>query len=92
MWPRARTFGNSERLTGQRWQVEFVSANPTGPIHYGGARNAVLGDTLANVLAGRRLRSVEREYYVNDGGSQFKFFIETLYALHAALWPGCPAA
>lgn len=78
-------FGNSDRLAGQRWQVEFVSANPTGPIHYGGARNAVLGDALAGVLQAAGA-SVEREYYVNDGGSQFKFFIETLYARYMQLF------
>ncbi len=78
-------FGNSERLSGQRWQVEFVSANPTGPVHYGGARNAVLGDVLASVLQAAGAE-VQREYYVNDGGSQFKFFIETLYARYMQLF------
>ncbi len=78
-------FGNSERLAGQRWQVEFVSANPTGPIHYGGARNAVLGDVLAGVLQAAGA-TVEREYYVNDGGSQFMHFIETLYARYMQLF------
>jgi len=78
-------FGNSDRLAGQRWQVEFVSANPTGPIHYGGARNAALGDALAGVLQAAGA-SVEREYYVNDGGSQFNFFIETLYARYMQLF------
>lgn len=72
-------FANSSRGAGQRWQVEFVSANPTGPIHYGGARNAVLGDALCNVLQASGYE-VQREYYVNDGGSQFQWFAETLYA------------
>ena len=72
-------FGNSVRGAGQRWQVEFVSANPTGPIHYGGARNAVLGDAISNVLQAAGFE-VQREYYVNDGGSQFQWFAETLYA------------
>jgi arginyl-tRNA synthetase len=44
------TLGSIDRGVGQRWQVEFVSANPTGPLHYGGARNAMLGDALASVL------------------------------------------
>jgi arginyl-tRNA synthetase len=72
-------FGDIDRGRGQRWQVEFVSANPTGPIHYGGARNAVLGDAMANVLEAAGYE-VQREYYVNDAGTQFQYFAETLYA------------
>ncbi len=75
-------FGNINRGQGQYWQVEFVSANPTGPIHYGGARNAVLGDTLSNVLEAAGYR-VQREFYVNDRGTQFEAFIATLYARYA---------
>jgi arginyl-tRNA synthetase len=75
-------YGNLERGQGQRWQVEFVSANPTGPIHYGGARNAVLGDSIANVLAAAGY-TVQREFYVNDRGNQFEAFIATLYARYA---------
>ncbi|MCB0046728.1 MAG: arginine--tRNA ligase [Caldilineaceae bacterium] len=77
-------FGTIDQGAGQRWQVEHVSANPTGPIHYGGARNAVLGDTLANVLEAAGYE-VQREFYVNDGGTQFRLFIETLYARYAQL-------
>lgn len=77
-------FGNSERGRGQRWQVEYVSANPTGPIHYGGARNAVLGDTMANVLEAAGY-TVQREFYVNDAGTQFQLFAETLYARYLQL-------
>ncbi len=72
-------FGDLDRGRGQRWQVEFVSANPTGPIHYGGARNAVLGDAMANILAAAGY-AVQREFYVNDAGTQFQLFAETLYA------------
>jgi arginyl-tRNA synthetase len=71
--------GNFDRGKGQRWQVEYVSANPTGPVHYGGARNGVLGDSLANVLEAAGY-SVQREYYINDGGNQFSHFAATLYA------------
>ncbi|MBW7881173.1 MAG: arginine--tRNA ligase [Caldilineaceae bacterium] len=78
-------FGNIARGHGQRWQVEFVSANPTGPIHYGGARNAALGDALANVLAAAGY-DVQREFYVNDAGTQFELFIATLYARYAQLF------
>jgi arginyl-tRNA synthetase len=79
---RGAAFGNLNRGHGQHWQVEFVSANPTGPIHYGGARNALLGDSLANVLTAAGYQ-VQREFYVNDRGTQFEAFIATLYARYA---------
>jgi len=59
-------------------QVEFISANPTGPLHMGSARNAVLGDALASLLAAAGW-SIQREYYVNDAGTQMRTFAETLY-------------
>lgn len=74
-------FGTLEKGVGQHWQVEYVSANPTGPLHYGGGRNAVLGDTLANLLEAAGYE-VQREFYVNDGGTQFQLFIESLYACY----------
>ena len=77
-------FGSSERGRGQHWQVEYVSANPTGPIHYGGARNAVLGDAMANVLEAAGY-TVQREFYVNDAGTQFQLFAATLYARYLQL-------
>lgn len=66
-------------LPAKRIQVEYVSANPTGPLHAGHGRGAVFGDTLANVLsfAGH---DVQREYYVNDAGAQVRVFGETLWA------------
>lgn len=78
------SFGAIDRGKGQRWQVEYVSANPTGPLHYGGGRNAVLGDALANVLEAAGY-DVQREFYVNDGGSQIRLFIESLYASYLQL-------
>lgn len=66
---------------GQSWQVEFVSANPTGPLHFGGARNAVLGDSLARVLEAANFR-VQREFYVNDAGTQFTLFVESLWTAY----------
>ncbi len=78
-------FGNIDLGKGARWQVEYLSANPTGPVHYGGARNAVLGDALANVLEAAGYR-VQREYYVNDAGNQFNIFAATLYARYAQLF------
>ena len=66
----------------QPLQVEFVSANPTGPIHFGTARNAVYGDTLANVLQAVGY-TVQREFYVNDAGSQIRKFGASLLARYA---------
>jgi arginyl-tRNA synthetase len=67
---------------GERVQVEFVSANPTGPITIASTRNAVIGDTLANVLAAAGFE-IEREYYVNDAGSQVRNFGKSVYARYA---------
>ena len=77
-------FGAITKGTGQKWQVEYVSANPTGPLHYGGGRNAVLGDTLANLLESAGYE-VQREFYVNDGGTQIKLFIDSLYVCYLQL-------
>ncbi len=76
------SFGNISIGQGQRVQVEFVSANPTGPITIGSARNAVLGDGLASVLQAAGYK-VEREYYVNDAGSQVRKFGESVFARYA---------
>lgn len=62
-------FGESEIGKGKRVQVEFVSANPTGPLHIGHARGAVIGDVVANILQASGY-SVSREYYINDAGNQ----------------------
>jgi arginyl-tRNA synthetase len=63
-------------------QVEFISANPTGPLVVGSGRNAVLGDTLANVLAAAGYR-VQREYYVNDVGTQMDNLGKAMYTRYA---------
>jgi len=76
------TYGNVNIGQGKRVQVEFVSANPTGPLHMGSARNAVLGDAIASVLTAAGY-DVQREYYVNDAGSQMRLFGSTLYARYA---------
>ncbi|HNT75875.1 MAG TPA: arginine--tRNA ligase [Anaerolineae bacterium] len=78
------TWGNVALGVGKRVQVEFVSANPTGPITIGSARNAVLGDVLASLLAAAGY-AVEREYYVNDAGSKVQHFGGSLYARYANL-------
>ncbi|HSP54056.1 MAG TPA: arginine--tRNA ligase [Dehalococcoidia bacterium] len=69
---------------GRRVQVEFVSANPVGPIHVGNGRGLALGDTLARVLAAAGYQ-VQREYLVNDAGTQTATFAATLYARYQQL-------
>jgi len=64
-------FGRVPLGQGTSVQVEFVSANPTGPLHVGAARNAALGDTICRLLAATG-HDVQREYYVNDAGSQIQ--------------------
>ncbi len=75
-------YGNIDIGHGKKVQVEYGSANPTGPLHVGSGRNIVLGDSVANVLAAAGY-DVQREYYVNDAGSQMRLFHETLYARYA---------
>ncbi len=72
-------FGDSDLGKGSRIQVEFVSVNPTGPLHVGHGRGAVLGSTLARVLASAGY-SVEKEYYINDAGTQIDTFGRSLFA------------
>lgn len=76
------TWGNINLGQGRKVQVEYGSANPTGPLHVGFGRNVVLGDGLANVLAAAGYE-VQREYYVNDAGTQMDLFGETMYARYA---------
>ncbi|HEX9884482.1 MAG TPA: arginine--tRNA ligase [Desulfobaccales bacterium] len=71
-------YGNSDLGAGQKVQVEFVSANPTGPLHIGHGRGAALGDALANLLSATGHR-VEREYYINDVGNQILTLGKSLY-------------
>ena len=72
-------YGRTSDGAGQRVQVEFVSVNPTGPLHVGHARGAVLGSGIASVLEAAGYE-VQREYYVNDAGAQMRVFYDTLYA------------
>lgn len=65
----AESYGRSEKGGGEKINVEYVSANPTGPMHVGHTRGAVFGDALANLLAFSGY-DVTREYYVNDAGAQ----------------------
>jgi len=72
-------YGSTADGAGRRVQVEFVSVNPTGPLHVGHARGAVTGSGIANVLEAAGY-DVQREYYVNDAGNQMRAFYESLYA------------
>jgi arginyl-tRNA synthetase len=74
------TFGAGGAQPAERILVEFVSANPTGPMHVGHARNAAYGDSLARVLAFHG-HEVEREFYVNDAGSQVRALGESIRAV-----------
>jgi arginyl-tRNA synthetase len=71
-------FGRSSMGQGQKVNVEFVSANPTGPMHVGHARGAIVGDAMAALLdfAGYE---VTREYYINDGGAQVDVLARSVY-------------
>jgi arginyl-tRNA synthetase len=72
-------YGHTDGLTGQRINLEFVSANPTGPVHIGGVRWAAVGDALARLLRAAGA-TVGTEYYFNDAGSQIDRFARSLYA------------
>ena len=72
-------YGSIDVGRGAKTQIEFVSANPTGPLHVGNGRGAVLGSTLANLLTAAGF-NVEREYYVNDTGNQIELFQRSIWA------------
>jgi arginyl-tRNA synthetase len=71
-------YGTSEMGQGQKVNVEYVSANPTGPLHVGHTRGAVFGDALASLLAYSG-HDVTREYYINDGGAQVDVLARSVY-------------
>ncbi|MFI9406767.1 arginine--tRNA ligase [Nocardia sp. NPDC052316] len=73
------SYGSSELLKGRRINLEFVSANPTGPVHLGGTRWAAVGDALGRILASQGAEVV-REYYFNDHGAQIERFARSLVA------------
>ena len=72
-------YGHGHALDGLRINLEFVSANPTGPLHAGGGRWVAVGDALANLLAAQGA-IVHREYYLNDAGNQLDTFAASLFA------------
>ncbi|MFD6858351.1 arginine--tRNA ligase [Rhodococcus sp. NPDC060090] len=73
------TYGSGKALAGRKINLEFVSANPTGPIHLGGTRWAAVGDALGRVLSAQG-GDVTREYYFNDHGGQIDRFTRSLVA------------
>ena len=77
-------YGNTNVGAGKKVMVEFVSANPTGPMHMGNARGGVLGDALAEVLT-RAGYDAKREFYVNDTGNQIEKFAQSIDARYRQL-------
>ncbi len=80
-------YGRGEALRGKKYMVEFVSANPTGPMHMGNARGGVLGDTLSSVLDWNGAE-VWREFYVNDTGNQIEKFAKSIEARYFQIIKG----
>jgi arginyl-tRNA synthetase len=81
---REAAFGSSDAGRGEKVQVEFVSANPVGPLHVGHGRWGALGDTLAKVMSHAGYR-VEREFYINDYGTQINNFGRSISARYMEL-------
>ena len=84
VWTEDERFGRSEMGAGRRVLVEFVSANPTGPLSVGHVRNAVLGDAIARLLDATG-HQVQREYYFNDAGRQMRVLGESTRARYLEL-------
>jgi arginyl-tRNA synthetase len=81
---KKRSFGRSETGKGVKVQIEFVSANPTGPLHVGHGRGAVVGDALAKLFE-MTGHDVQREYYINDVGKQVVLLGESIWARYRQL-------
>jgi arginyl-tRNA synthetase len=87
VFAQQQAFGRSQREAGRHVLVEFVSANPTGPLHVGHGRQAALGDALSNVLASQG-SDVHREFYYNDAGVQIHTLAISTQARARGLKPG----
>src|SRR4029079_8224268 len=83
------TFGRVQATKVEKVQVEFVSANPTGPLHVGHGRQAALGDALAALLEAQG-HAVTREFYYNDAGAQIQNLALSVQARARGLEPGAP--
>ena len=81
----AEQFGSSKIGVGKRINIEYVSANPTGPLHVGHTRGAVFGDSLGNLLAFLGF-NVTREYYINDAGNQIDALARSVYLRYLELY------
>lgn len=86
-----QNYGTSNKGEGKKVLVEFVSANPTGPLHMGNARGGALGDCIASVLSASGF-NVTREFYINDAGNQIEKFGQSLEARYLQLTEGESAA
>src|SRR5258706_15817909 len=84
-----RNFGRGRSAKPLKIQVEFVSANPTGPLHVGHGRQAALGDAIARLLEGQG-HAVTREYYYNDAGAQIDKLARSVQARAKGIQPGDP--
>ena len=73
-----KTYGSTKNTKKYKYLVEFVSANPTGPLHVGHCRGAILGDVISNILKFNN-HEVVKEYYVNDYGNQISSFTKSVY-------------
>ncbi|HEV8109562.1 MAG TPA: arginine--tRNA ligase, partial [Burkholderiales bacterium] len=82
-------FGRVREGQGQKVQVEFVSANPTGPLHVGHGRQAALGDAIAALLESQGY-AVTREFYYNDSGAQIEKLALSVQARARGIHPGAP--
>lgn len=78
------TYGRSHLGQGEKINIEYVSANPTGPLHIGHGRGAAVGDALANILKAVDY-DVSREYYINDAGNQMELLGKSVYARYLQL-------
>ena len=74
----SKNFGINKKISKKKYLIEFVSANPTGPLHVGHCRGAILGDVLSNLLLFNN-HDVNKEYYVNDYGNQIVHFTKSVY-------------
>jgi arginyl-tRNA synthetase len=83
---RGERYGHGHALDGLRINLEFVSANPTGPLHAGGGRWVAVGDALANLLVAQGA-VVHRDYYLNDAGNQLDTFAASLFARYEGREP-----
>jgi len=88
--PQGAAFGRSTLGSGEKTNVEYVSANPTGPMHVGHCRGAVFGDALANLLAFAGF-GVTKEYYINDAGAQVDVLGRSAYLRYREAVTGEPA-